>query len=47
MRDKKDQPILRAAISAKVDYLLTGDKDFLEADLDNPHIISVANFLLL
>ncbi|WP_276839618.1 putative toxin-antitoxin system toxin component, PIN family [Anaerovibrio lipolyticus] len=47
VRDKKDQPILRAAISAKVDYLLTGDKDFLEANLDNPHIISVANFLLL
>ena len=28
IRDVKDRPILRAAIEAKADVLLTGDKDF-------------------
>ena len=28
IRDAKDRPILRAAIEAKADVLLTGDKDF-------------------
>ena len=28
IRDIKDRPILRAAIHANVDILLTGDKDF-------------------
>ena len=28
IRDIKDRPILRAALSAHVDMLLTGDKDF-------------------
>lgn len=30
IRDVNDRPILRAAIYAKADILLTGDKDFLE-----------------
>ena len=29
IRDAADRPILRAAYAAKVDVLLTGDKDFL------------------
>ena len=29
IRDVNDRPILRAAIEAKADVLLTGDKDFL------------------
>jgi len=33
IRDKKDRPILRAAIYAKADVILTGDKDFLESGL--------------
>ena len=33
IRDRNDRPILRAAIEAKVDILLTGDKDFLESGL--------------
>lgn len=36
IRDVKDMPILRAAIAAGTDYLLTGDKDFLEASIENP-----------
>ncbi len=31
IRDVDDRPILRAAIEAKADVLLTGDKDFLES----------------
>jgi len=45
IRDEKDRPILRAALSANVDYFLTGDKDFLEAAIDNPKVISVSDFL--
>ena len=30
VRDVNDRPILRAALNAKADILLTGDKDFLE-----------------
>ena len=45
IRDKKDRPILRAALSSNVDYFLTGDKDFLESAIEDPRIISVAEFL--
>lgn len=47
IRDVKDRPILRAALSLHADLLLTGDKDFLESAVDNPRIISVADFLVL
>lgn len=47
IRDQKDRPILRAALDAKVDFLLTGDKDFLEAAVLEPRIISVTEFLEL
>lgn len=47
IRDEKDRPILRAAIGAGVDVLLTGDKDFLESEVNNPKIMSAAQFLLL
>lgn len=33
VRDADDRPILRAAIAARADVLLTGDKDFLESGL--------------
>ena len=46
IRDPKDRPILRAALNAGSDILLTGDKDFLEAAIDDPRIISVHDFLL-
>lgn len=45
IRDVNDRPILRAAIEAKVDILLTGDKDFLESGMKNPMIMTPAEFL--
>lgn len=47
IRDVKDRPILRAAIEAKADVLLTGDKDFLESGVENPAIMTPAEFLRL
>ena len=45
IRDADDRPVLRAAIEAKADVLLTGDKDFLESGLKNPIIITPTEFL--
>lgn len=45
IRDIKDRPILRAAIAARADVLLTGDKDFLESGLKSPVIMTPAEFL--
>ena len=45
IRDPKDRPILRAALNAHADLFLTGDKDFLEASVSEPRIISVKQFL--
>ncbi|GFI56871.1 hypothetical protein IMSAG025_00300 [Muribaculaceae bacterium] len=45
IRDVNDRPILRAAINAKADILLTGDKDFLESGLENPIIMTPVGFL--
>lgn len=45
IRDVKDRPILRAALNAHADLFLTGDKDFLEAAVEDPRIINVATFL--
>ena len=45
LRDVDDRPILRAAIAAGADVLLTGDKDFLESGLKNPIIITPAEFI--
>lgn len=45
IRDFNDRPILRAAIQAKADILLTGDKDFLESGLEKPMIMTPAEFL--
>ena len=45
IRDINDRPILRAAISAKADILLTGDKDFLESGLRTPRMVTSAEFL--
>ncbi len=47
VRDAKDRPILRSAIAAKVDILLTGDKDFLESGITIPQILSSAEFMLM
>ena len=45
IRDMNDRPILRAAIEAKADILVTGDKDFLESGVKNPMIMTPAEFL--
>lgn len=47
IRDIKDRPIIRAALAGNVEYLLTGDKDFLEADINNPIIINSTEFIKL
>ena len=45
IRDVADRPILRAAIGARADVLITGDKDFLESGVKNPQILTAAEFL--
>ncbi len=45
VRDADDRPILRAAIAANADVILTGDRDLLEADLKHPLIITSTQFL--
>ena len=42
---RNERPILRAAQNAKVDVLLTGDKDFLESGVINPLILDPAGFI--
>jgi len=45
IRDLNDRPIYRAAIAAKVDAILTGDKDFLESGITNPQMLTAAVFV--
>ena len=45
IRDVNDRPILRAAIEAKADILLTGDKDFLVSGVENPLIMTPTDFI--
>lgn len=40
LRDIKDIPVLSDARFHHIDVILTGDKDFLEADLDSPIILT-------
>jgi len=47
IRDAKDRPILRAAIDADIDFILTGDKDFLESGIKKPRMITATEFLTL
>ncbi|MCL2054302.1 MAG: putative toxin-antitoxin system toxin component, PIN family [Oscillospiraceae bacterium] len=47
IRDVKDRPILRAAIKAGADILVSGDKDFLESSVAIPKIMRAAEFLNL
>ena len=47
LRDKKDLPVLRSAIAAGADILLTGDKDFTEAGIVHPRVITPADFFKL
>ena len=45
IRDASDRPILRAALAANADVLLTGDKDFLEAGLTGLEVLTPAQFM--
>ena len=45
IRDINDRPIYRAAIAAKVDAILTGDKDFLESGIACPKMLTAAEFV--
>lgn len=47
IRDVADRPILRAAVNAKVDVLLTGNKDFLESGIVKPQIMTAAEFIVI
>ena len=42
--DPKDHPILNAAIIADVDIIISGDKHFLELEMEHPKAMSVAEF---
>ena len=46
IRDVCDRPILRAAIMARADVLLTGDKDFLGSGIERPRIMTAAEFII-
>ena len=45
IRDVNDRPIFRAAVNAKVDAIITGDKDFLESGITKPKSLTAAEFL--
>ena len=45
LRDEKDIPVLSDAIYHNVDILLTGDRDFLEAEIETPRIVSPSELL--
>ena len=45
VRDPDDRPILRAAINAKADIIVTGDNDLLEAHIEHPVICTPSQFL--
>jgi len=47
LRDPDDALILRAAIAANTDIIISGDLDFLESNITQPMIISASQFLLL
>ena len=45
IRDKNDRLIFRGAVEANADLLITGDNDFLEANIQYPKIIKPRDFL--
>ena len=44
IRDKKDYPILAAAVIADVDVFISGDSDFSATDLERPEIMTITEF---
>ena len=45
MRDESDYPILYTAIIEGVDILISGDKDFMEVEIEKPDIMSASEFM--
>lgn len=45
VRDPNDRPILRSALKAGVEILVTGDKDFLESSVKKPKIMTASEFV--
>lgn len=45
IRDKRDLPILVSAITAEVDMIITGDKDFLVLGIEKPIVLTPAEFM--
>ena len=46
IRDINDYPVLYTAIIDNVDILITGDKDFLNIDIEKPEILTPTDFLI-
>ena len=44
VRDKDDIPIIASAILGHCDYLVSGDRDLLEIELERPRIVTPQNF---
>ena len=44
MRDIKDQPILNAAVTYDIDIIISGDKHFLELEIERPEILTPSEF---
>lgn len=47
IRDENDEPVLASAILAVVDFLITGDKDFMNVEIDRPIVLTPTAFLEL
>ena len=45
IRDENDYPVLYAAVVEKVDFFITGDKDFKDLGLETPKIVSPTEFI--
>ena len=45
IRDEKDRTILRAAMAAGADIIITGDRDFLESGIKKPRMMTATEFL--
>ena len=43
--DPKDAPILNAAIVNEVDVIVSGDKHFLQMDMEHPRVLKAAEYL--
>ena len=43
--DPKDHPVINAAIVADVDIIISGDRHFLDLNMEHPKSLSVAEFL--